>query len=81
MRTLVIVKEEDFRPPLHQPLEGILKTHEGEDGLIRVVDVGTASGVLKRKLAPLFAKNPNYKPLITKRNSHEKKEFDFKDVN
>jgi len=52
---LVIIKE-DNRPSLHWRMGRITKTFPGEDGLVRVVELKTATGTLQRpvhKLAPL----------------------------
>ncbi|XP_037942989.1 uncharacterized protein LOC119675843 [Teleopsis dalmanni] len=69
--TLVILKEDNVQP-LQWPLGRIMKTYKGNDGFIRVVDVKTATGILKRpihKLAPLFPEN---KPIKTQENRHNK---------
>ncbi|XP_037930652.1 uncharacterized protein LOC119665502 [Teleopsis dalmanni] len=69
--TLVILKEDNVQP-LQWPLGRIMKTYKGNDGFIRVVDVKTATGMLKRpihKLAPLFPEN---KPIKTQENRHNK---------
>jgi hypothetical protein len=53
--TLVLVKE-DNQPPLKWSLGRIHKTHPGRDGICRVADIRTASGIIRRafsKICPL----------------------------
>lgn len=49
---MVIVKE-DNTSPLKWPLARIVKTYQGDDGLVRVADVRTASGICRRPIARL----------------------------
>ncbi|XP_017759127.1 PREDICTED: uncharacterized protein LOC108550040 [Eufriesea mexicana] len=54
--TLVILKE-DNQPPLHWPLGRVIELHPGDDGVVRVATVKTATGLYRRcvkKLAPLY---------------------------
>lgn len=44
---LVILKQ-DKTPPLYWPMERIIKVYPGHDGIVRVVDIRTASGIYKR---------------------------------
>ncbi|XP_075162878.1 uncharacterized protein LOC142235511 [Haematobia irritans] len=53
---LVIIKEDNV-PVMQWPLGRIIKPYKGQDGNVRVVDIKTSSGVIKRpihRLAPLF---------------------------
>ncbi|XP_045541422.1 uncharacterized protein LOC123722904 [Papilio machaon] len=53
--TLVLVKDVAL-PPLKWPLGRVVKTIPGEDGISRVADIKTASGVIRRsytKICPL----------------------------
>lgn len=53
--TIVILKE-DNTPVMKWPLGRVIKVYKGEDDVVRVADVKTASGILKRAvhyLAPL----------------------------
>ncbi|XP_058837137.1 uncharacterized protein LOC131693385 [Topomyia yanbarensis] len=53
---MVVIIRDDNLPPQHWKLGRVEKTYSGSDGLIRVVDVRTRVGILKRpihKLAPL----------------------------
>lgn len=52
---IVIIKEDNI-PVMKWPLGRVIKTYKGDDEIVRVADVQTASGVLKRAvqyLAPL----------------------------
>lgn len=54
--TLVVIKE-DHLPPLRWRLGRIIKTLPGTDGISRVADIRTSSGVIRRgypKICPLF---------------------------
>lgn len=58
---LVIIKEDNV-PVMKWPLGRIVKTYKGPDGFVRVVDVKTSSGIIKRpihRLAPLINEKPN----------------------
>ncbi|XP_037961012.1 uncharacterized protein LOC119690089 [Teleopsis dalmanni] len=55
--TLVIMKDGNL-PPLQWALGRVINIHKGTDGMVRVVDVKTASGIVRRaihNLAPLFS--------------------------
>lgn len=55
LNTIVIVQEDNL-PVMKWPLGRIIKTYKGDDGLVRVVDVKTSSGIFRRpisRLAPL----------------------------
>lgn len=57
---LIVLVIEDNLPPLAWKYGKVVKTYPGEDLLVRVVDVKTASGVFERsisKLAPLPIKD------------------------
>ncbi|XP_066599999.1 uncharacterized protein [Prorops nasuta] len=52
----LVVVQDDRYPPAKWPLGRIIETHQGEDGLVRVVTDKTASTILKRpvvRLSPL----------------------------
>lgn len=54
--TLVVIKD-DNTPPLHWPLGRIIATYPGRDGVTRVADIRTASGMARRafpKICPLL---------------------------
>lgn len=54
--TLVLIKD-DNSPPLMWSLGRIVRTFKGRDGISRVADVRTSSGIIRRsypKLCPLF---------------------------
>ena len=53
MDQLVLVKDESTTP-LHWPLGRIIKTHPGDDGVVRVVTLKTASGEYTRPIAKLY---------------------------
>ncbi|XP_066585519.1 uncharacterized protein [Prorops nasuta] len=58
----LVVVHDDRYPPAKWPLGRIIAVHPGEDGLVRVVDVKTASTVLRRpivRLSPLPMPKPN----------------------
>ncbi|XP_021964863.1 uncharacterized protein LOC110860106 [Folsomia candida] len=49
---LVIIKAENF-PPLHWKMGRVIKTHEGTDGLVRVVTLKTEGGEMQRPIHKL----------------------------
>lgn len=52
----IVIIQDDNLPALKWSLGRITQTHKGDDGLVRVADVKTATGILRRpihKLAPL----------------------------
>ena len=61
---MVIIKEDNV-PVMQWPLGRILKTYQGNDGKVRVVDLKTASGISRRaitRLAPLFHEDEEETP-------------------
>jgi hypothetical protein len=52
--TLVVLKEDNVSP-LHWPMGRITEVHPGADGLVRVVSVKTANGVLRRAISKVCA--------------------------
>ncbi|XP_063991171.1 uncharacterized protein LOC135169802 [Diachasmimorpha longicaudata] len=57
----VVLLRDDNLPPMQWKLGRVVKTYPGEDGIIRVVDVKTATGVLKRnikRVSPLPVSSP-----------------------
>uniref|UniRef100_A0A1I8MWJ8 DUF5641 domain-containing protein n=1 Tax=Musca domestica TaxID=7370 RepID=A0A1I8MWJ8_MUSDO len=71
---LVIIKE-DYMPVMQWPLGRITRTYKGDDGAVRVVDVKTQNGEIKRditRLAPLWKKEKEpLPPIETKSRSEE----------
>lgn len=50
--TMVLIKE-DNAPPLNWKFGRVVETYPGSDGIIRVVDIKTSSGLLKRSVRKL----------------------------
>lgn len=51
--TVILIKHDSFTPPLQWPLGRVTKLYPGNDGIVRVVDVQTKSGLYKRPVAKL----------------------------
>uniref|UniRef100_A0A8D8SBS8 Integrase catalytic domain-containing protein n=1 Tax=Cacopsylla melanoneura TaxID=428564 RepID=A0A8D8SBS8_9HEMI len=54
--TVVLIKQDNFVPPLQWPLGVVVKVSPGTDGIVRVADVKTKNGIFRRpvvKLCPL----------------------------
>ncbi|XP_058987609.1 uncharacterized protein LOC131806839 [Musca domestica] len=67
---LVIIKEDNM-PVMQWPLGRITRTYKGNDGAVRVVDVKTQNGEIKRaitRLAPLWKKEKEPLPPIETKN-------------
>lgn len=50
--TMLLIKE-DNTPPLNWKFGRIIRLYPGSDGVIRVVDIKTSSGVLKRSVGKI----------------------------
>lgn len=62
--TVILIKHDSFTPPLQWPLGRVTKLYPGNDGIVRVVDVQTKSGLYKRPVAKLCPLPTQYFPLI-----------------